>query len=402
MSAEEIALHVAGGTSASFRDAQNAIQQLMKYYEEIGNQIQDAVAKSKAGWQGSASTAAESAAKQQLNTINNTHDALHKFHDGAGRQAESFEALKNGIVPIEPLMTQQADSTQGFPQMAIYQASCMRNVSAYQDYAAASSYNTDQFPSTYGETLKSKGSTGGGGGWGPGTQTGIDQLPGTNPPGNAGRSAPRDRAQPGQKKPAGNSPAPQPAPHPAPPPAVNVPITFTPGEGQSHHWSPAGELAHLDPSFASPTTIPALDSPAGGGTPGTGASGGGLSLNGLGGALHGRGGTADSPRTGTGSRESIGPRGPVGGRSGTGTHGAGRGGASFDGMPPGPAGRANEERTRRRSNRGAKPAQLGPARYEDEDEEHDYEIDGNALLQDDYVDELIGELPPTSPPVLGG
>ncbi|WP_051898695.1 hypothetical protein [Sciscionella sediminilitoris] len=350
-------------------------------------------------WQGSAASSANSAGARIASAYLQVGDQVDVVQDLTKKQMDSAQQLQRGVQPVPPApdpakMACYPGQPPGEAQKAVDQFEAHRsasenNVNRYRDFVGYSQYNANGMPHFVdsqpsgsgdggsgggGQAGGSGGSRAGGGahslgagGSGGGSTAGGSGGLSTGSPAAHGAGAPDSAGAPGHSAPQHSSPG-QPAPG-SPPPG-------------SLHTSNAvpTELPTNGPGYGSP------GSGYGGSHPGGSTGLGGMPMGGMG-ALGGMGGgdSSGSARgygSGAGGSEAQGPRSGAAaprGVLGETEQSAPRGGAGSGrgGMPMGGAGR------------GGKGG---------EDQEHET---ASYLVSEEHGDQIVGELPPTVPPVLG-
>ncbi|QUQ72033.1 PPE family protein [Kutzneria sp. CA-103260] len=405
-----------GPGTSSFQDARAASTSLAQSHQDRENQALALVMKMGAAWTGDASEAARAGAAPLLQAFRDGQQALSTHQDLMGRQTDSFGVAKTSVhdVPNEPPSASFGDMVSDVSGVSVFTGGgylnklqdwsdkANANVAAYGSYANASTYNQSNMPHEYGDPSGSASDVAvaqqqpGPGGHGPGGTgeisgpggTGSTTHPASHYSGGPGPSAwtPSDVGNPGPGTGGLPSPGGTPGYGSGPtntqgwPGAPSAPGTGaggwpTPGSG-GQGWGSGGASGGFPGTGGVPFGMPGgggFDGgTAGGGTGGGGARGlraGGMAGTGAGGAA------AAESQTGPGARAGAGGPG-----------GSGPGAAMAAGRPgapgaPGAGGMAGGGRGGRK----------------EEDQEHT----SAAYLEDDYSDELIGELPRTAPTVIG-
>jgi hypothetical protein len=364
-----------------------------------------------------------------VSTLRLSQDDLAKAKDLTSRQSGSFHDAANALVPVPPkpsnniLNVMTPFHTDLDSQIDQWNEAQSRNIAVYTSYTSASSYNHDGMPTSYGDvsTIGSPANVriaspegpppGPGGSPGPVERRGSDINDHGPGPGMGGPQGP-DTGQPPAAGTSGQ--------------AVQPPVTGTGGQAAQPPVIPGGGSTTTQgyqdipaqptgPQWNQPGYIPAGGAP-GGGTAGGGAIAAGAGAFGAGSGEFGAGGVLRRPsgssgglgagargtqpgpgsRAGLGGQPSSGNRGGLDGRPGAGGQlgagsRAGVGGMAGERGPtvlgkPGTPGQAGDPGL----------AATGPAKKE-EDKEHK----SAAYLEDDYSDDIVGELPRTTPPVIG-
>lgn len=369
----------------------------------------------RAAWRGDAADLAHSRLNPVVSALRLSQDDLAKAKDLTSRQSGSFHDAANALVPVPPkpsnniLNVATPWHTDLDNQIDQWNEAQSRNIAVYMSYTSASNYNHDGMPTSYGDVsvigspanVHITAPEGPPPGHGPGPETKPLEHGGASPTAHRPDIDTGAGGSQGMGQPATGASG-----HGAQPTAVPSGSTTTQGyqdiptQPTGSQWNQpgysapgGGGLAASEGGFA-----------AGGGAiaAGGGAIAAGSGALAAGGAGLGSGGSSRGSGAGT-WRGQAGPggRAGAGGQSGGGRTGAGgqpgsraglasRAGGGMAGEPggtsrPGPAGQA-----------GA-PG-VGPAGgKKEEDKEHK----SAAYLEDDYSDQIVGDLPPTTPPVIG-
>ena len=399
-----------GPGTGSFQAAKAASAGLAQSHQERESQAMALVMKMGAAWTGDASEAAQAGAAPLLRAFRDGQQALTTHQDLMGRQTESFGVAKTSVhdMPNQPPSASFGDMVSDASGLSLFTGGgyankvqewsekANANVTAYSNYANASSYNRTNMPNEYGDPSGSSSDVAlatqqtGPGGPGPGGTESVNGPGGPNAPvshhsGGPGSSqwTPNGMGTPG-------------------PGTGGLPNTGTgSGPTSTQGWS-GGPTA---PGTGWPTST-------GGGTGGTGTGtgmGGGLDGGAVGAPFGGGAGGYDAEGNpsgyGTGGRGSAagGARGiRTGGMAGAGDAAAaggkvGPGARTGVGMPGAGGTTVAAGRPGAPGTQGASGMPGGAQGRKEEDKEHK----SAAYLEDDYSDELIGELPRTTPTVIG-
>jgi hypothetical protein len=375
------------------------------------------VMKMGSAWTGDASEAAQAGAAPLLRAFRDGQEALSTHQDLMGRQTESFGVAKTSVhdVPNQPPSASFGDMVSDASGVSLFTGGgylnkvqdwsekANANVTAYSNYANASTYNRANMPNEYGDPSGSSSDV-----------TLASQQPGPNGPGPGGPS--------GVHGPGGTG-------------GPNAPVSHYSGGPGSSQWTPNGVgtpgTGGLPNTGTGSGTTSTQGWPGGPSTPGTGGGwptgggpgGPGTGLGtGMGGGVDGGfpGGAVGTPfgggaggygtdGSGSAAGGTKGLRG--GGMGGTGGGGTARGGGVAGGTEGkvGPGARAGTGmpgasgttvaagRPGAPGTPGASGMPGGAQGRKEEDKEHK----SAAYLEDDYSDELIGELPRTTPTVIG-
>jgi hypothetical protein len=401
-----------GPGTGSFQEARAASASLAASHQERESQAMTLVMKMGAAWTGDASEAARAGAAPLLRAFRDGQEALARHQDLMGRQTESFGVAKTSVhdVPNEPPSASFGDMVSDASGLSLFTGGgyvnkvqewsdkANANVTAYSNYANASSYNRTNMPNEYGDPSGSS------------SDVALTQQPGTGGPGPGGTGSVHGPGGTG---------------------GPNAPVSHYSGGPGSSQWTPngtgtpgpgTGGLPNMGtgsvtttstqgwPAGSStPATGGGWPTPTGGAPGGTGMGGGGEGGAFPGGMPFGGGGGAGGYGTGSGGGTTGGTRGfRGGGMAGTGGT-AGAGGAAAEGKVVGPGARAGAGmpgaggttvaagRPGAPGAQGASGLPGGAQGRKEEDKEHK----SAAYLEDDYSDELIGELPRTTPTVIG-
>lgn len=357
-------------------------------YEARAEQIHALVTRMESAWEGDASEAAQHGAGPMASEHELSGPSLATAQDVTNRQAESYMAAKNSVVPVPPkpvmvdpmmAMMTSPDGLSSFgDQVDEHNEAARHNVDVMNRYESGSFDNWDGLPPSYGTfvdgtTEDSSGLTVSTGG--PGMSSGVIDSD--------------DYKTSDDSTDDGDGP---PEPGPGPGPGGDTDGAVTGDQGPS----PIGDgPATVNPSDSGDTTpggfTPGTTTPSapviGGGDSGVGAgrppSSGLVPGVGVVAGPGFSGGPGGSPAAGPGGGAAGGPRGsgvvgprggivggpgaePPAGRSGTpisgGVTGAGRGGTGMSGVPMGGAGRGRDgedtERTRPPYLEGGDPDEL--------------------------------------------
>jgi hypothetical protein len=406
-----------GPGTSSFQLAKQASSSLAASHQERESQAMALVMKMGSVWTGDASEAAQAGAAPLLRAFRDGQQALTTHQDLMGRQTDSFGVARTSVhdVPNQPPSASFGDMLSDVSGASLFTGGgylnkvqdwsekANANVAAYSGYANASSYNRSNMPNEYGDPSGSSSDVSlataqpGPGGPGPGG-TGVVNGPG----GTGGPNAPVSHYSGGpgssQSMPNGTGTGGGPSQGTGGYGSGGGPSQGTggygPGSTTTQGWpggptapgtgggwpTPGGAGTGLGTGdgggFQSGTPFAAGGFGAGVGVGGNGSAGGSGGARGMrAGGMTGAGGSAAAAEkvAGPGARAGAGMPGGSGtavaaGRPGaTGAQGAG-------GMAGGAQGGRKEE-----------------------DKEHK----SAAYLEDDYSDELIGELPRTTPTVIG-
>ena len=405
-----------GPGTGSFQDARAASTELAQSHQDRENQAMALVMKMGAAWTGDASEAARAGAAPLLQAFRDGQQALTTHQDLMGRQADSFGLAKTSVhdVPNEPPSASFGDMLSDASGASLFTGGgylnkvqdwadkANANVAAYGSYANASTYNQSNMPHEYGDPSGTAsdvalaqqqpgpgdhGPGGPGGISGPGStgstthpasHYGGDPGVSTRTPSGVGTPGPGAGGLPGSGTTPGYGGGPtntqgwqggSPSP-------VGWP---TPGSG-GQSWGSGGAGG----GFPGAVGVP-FGAPGGGGFDGGGFDGGGTAGGGATGGTRGirAGGMAGAGASGA-AESQAGP----GARAGAGGTGASGPGAAVATGRPGVPGAPGA---------GGMAGGAGRGGRKEEDQEHS----SAAYLEDDYSDELIGELPRTAPPVIG-
>ncbi len=403
-----------GPGTDSFQLAKQASNSLAASHQERESQAMALVMKMGSAWTGDASEAAQAGAAPLLRAFRDGQEALSTHQDLMGRQTESFGVAKTSVhdVPNQPPSASFGDMVSDASGVSLFTGGgylnkvqdwsekANANVAAYSNYANASTYNRANMPNEYGDPSGSSSDV-----------ALASQQPGPNGPGPGGPS--------GVHEPGGTG-------------GPNAPVSHYSGGPGSSQWTPNGVgtpgpgTGSLPNTGTGSGTTSTQGWPGGPSTPGTGGgwpTGGGPGGPGTGPGT-GMGGGADGGFPGGGApfgggvggygtdgsgSAAGGTRGlRGGGMAGTGGGGTARGGGVAEGKV-GPGARASTgmpgaggttvaaARPGTPGAQGASGMPGGAQGRKEEDKEHK----SAAYLEDDYSDELIGELPRTTPTVIG-
>jgi hypothetical protein len=151
--------HAGPGTSSLNVAWQAGVEQ-----KDLQARIEDALAKLNSNWghvwKGAASDAAQSGIVPMLRSARDAHDALYVWHDCGDRQSESFTRLKNTVIkvpenaPTSNFMNDLAWwETDKDKEIKTDQNDRQTNVVAYESYSQASTSNSFDLPTQYGNPL---------------------------------------------------------------------------------------------------------------------------------------------------------------------------------------------------------------------------------------------------------
>ena len=409
-----------GPGTGSFQAARQASTSLAASHQERESQAMALVMKMGSAWTGDASEAAQAGAAPLLQAFRDGQQALTTHQDLMGRQTESFGVAKTSVhdVPNQPPSASFGDMLSDASGASLFTGGgylnkvqdwsekANANVTAYSNYANASSYNRTNMPNEYGDPSGSSSDVAlataqpGPSGPGPGGPGGIHGPGGTGGP-NAPVSHYSDGPGSSQWTPNGMG-TPGPGAGTPGPGTGGVPNTgIGSGSTSTQGWAGGPSMPGTGGGWPTSTgggmggagtgagTGGGVDGggfpggvPFGGGGSGTGSAGGyGGSGSAAGGAKGLRaGGTAGAGGSAAAGEGKVGP----GVRTGAGMPGAG--GTTVAAGRPGTPGA-----------QGAGGMAGGAQGRKEEDKEHK----SAAYLEDDYSDELIGELPRTTPTVIG-
>ncbi|CAM3552792.1 hypothetical protein KIPE111705_13855 [Kibdelosporangium persicum] len=377
---------------ADMASGADVVAEVVKTYNERGDQIKKLLNKMDAVWKGDAAGAAHRGVGPLAVEHALAAPAMDTMRDLVSRQAGSFNDAKNAVMPVPPA-PEKVDPLAAFlapgelvtyqQQLGRHHAAAQHNADVMRGYENASTYNMN-LPSTYGSITADQ------------SEIRIAQAP-----------------PPSQPPPPGDRPSPPKPRTTAPPPPIrggegpggtgsNVTRAGGPGDG------PGGSGVVVSPSqsTAPPGTTPGgYTSPAPG--PGLGTSGSGVLVGaspgpGAGGPGLGFFGPGAVPGEGAGSPGHTGAPGAAGGGSVAGGPGpAGRTGA---GPVSGPGAAAEAAAARNvpagRGTPGGLPMSAVPGgrNQGSEDEEHRRA----SFLEEPDPEAVFGTDKPTAPPVIGG
>ncbi|WP_031465953.1 hypothetical protein [Sciscionella sediminilitoris] len=430
------------GTEGMFQ-SKDQVFGLTQRFNEISDRIKQAAGKLEGSWKGNASGAAKRGAGPAGVVYSTMGESLDKAQDLTRAQAQTFDEVNPRIkpipsVPAEPngltkfgsIIPGISDWTGAGEDVSNYdaavaskQAAEANNVHHYQNLATATGYNVGNLPKEYGPQQAEGGqfSVGSGSGGAP-LRSGGGHPMSVNPPATGGGGGTGGHASAG-----GGSSAPNQAPPTvggggggggqavahgpaggagnAPPPQVG---TGPGGTGAQAGTNTAGYAPPpVDPSLPGGGTGTATPYGGSGGSAGTGSPYSGLGGGFVGGYNNSGGG---SSRFGGGPRGTAGFGEGTGGRGGSGV-GGGKGAGSEGGLKGGPrsgAGRVPAEEPSAGSGRGAAgaagragasgmPMTGNGARKQDDKERSG----AGYLITRENGQEIVGDLPPTAPPVIG-
>jgi PPE family len=387
------AFHDGPGTS-SLDDAASAGQDLLSRYNDRMTQVSGLVQGISGSWTGSASDAAQAGAQPLVRSLQQSHDALTTTQNLMTRQSGSFHDAARSVqqMPDQPPQPTIGDflppwSSSYEDKANAYIGQARANVTAMQNYGVATGYNHGVTPTSYG------GVTGGGSDvtiapdQGPGDPGGTQQGPGggsvSHTPGGYSGGGPGAGAHyvnsPGGGQPTGTSGQPGGSGYSGPGSSTNQQGWQGGAPGQVPGYGAPGYGQPGDGSSFGPGSVGGFGPVGGFGAGADGGVGGGSGRGGVGGGVGARGfgaGAQGGSQPGAGNRTGVGGVAGEGGGPGA-AAAAGRAGAPGVAGSPGMAG----------GQRGKK----------EEDQEHKTA----AYLEDDYSDEIVGQLPTTVPPVIG-
>lgn len=328
--------------------ASEAANMVRGEHDAVERRIRSAVDRMAGAWQGSASEFAQSGARPLITSLQKSQDDLAKAQQLITTHSEAFHEAYASLVPVpkkpsETLMHHISPFHSDLDnEINAWNDAQRTNIGVYNKYSDQANHNGAAMPSSYGDV-----SLGGG-------APGVRVTPGAN----GGR---------GGHVPAGGV-----------------------GDGSQYD--------HLDLPTGSPSTTAqgwqAEGLSAQGGYGGVGDFGQSGSLSSAGGS----GGSGGMPAFGAGAAGGFG--GGAGSASGArGGPGGGFGaGSSAGSSGAGSAGRAGAAGAGGAAGGPMGGAAGGGKKKGEEDAEHT----SAAYLQDDYSSEIVGELPPTTQPVIGG
>lgn len=422
-------------------ESKDHVFDLVQRYKELSEKIKGAAQEMEQYWKGDAAGAAQRGFGPAAVSYSTMGENLNKAQDLTRAQAQTFDEVHPKIkpipsVPAEPSgmsnfmsyipglsqMTGSGDEVENYDNaMAAKQEAEANNIRHYSHLATSTDYNVGNMPAQYGPQQAEHGNmsvgggpggSGHGGGESGGGSGGHTGAPMSAGPANAGGGAGSvgaggvssgSTAAPhlGSGSPSGSGAAggsqPSHAGGDAMPPSSSVPST------------PA---ATANSNYAPPTPVDGPNTGIGGGYASGGSAGGGsgAGYGGLGGGFvggfGGSGGTSGaSPRLG-GGRSGAGFE--DGARGGTGAKGGAESGPKSGARSGAGAGRMAEESTAGAS-RGAAgasgsgrtgmPMGGGAGAGKKDDKEHET---ASYLVTQDNGNEIVGDLPATVPPVIGG
>ena len=395
-----------------------------------------------AAWHGDAADLAHSRIHPMVSTLRLSQDDLAKAKDLTSRQSGSFHDAANALVPVPPkpsnniLNVMTPFHTDLDSQIDQWNEAQSRNIAVYTSYTSASTYNHDGMPTSYGDvsTIGSPANVriaepeapplgpGPGGNYGPVERRGPDSNDhgpdsgAVNGPGTGGQQGPHIGQPPATGT---NGQTPQPpvtgtGGQAAQPPVIpgggstttqgyqDIPAQPTGPQWNQPGYNPAGGVSG---GGAAGGVHSGGAAAAGGGAiaAGAGAFGAGSGEFGAGGVVRGSGGSSGSLGAGArGTQSGPGSRAGFGGQPSSGNRG-GLSGQPGAGSRAGVSGMAGEPGATVLGKQGA-PGQAGApgmAPTGQAKKEEDKEHKSAAYLEDDYSDDIVGELPRTTPPVIG-
>ncbi|RJQ70996.1 WXG100 family type VII secretion target [Pseudonocardiaceae bacterium YIM PH 21723] len=416
LSAHEIYDKIRNGPGAgTLAAAQQAANDLKALHGQIEQRISQLVSKMESAWEGDASQNTATGAKPLALALQLSQPKLNTAQDLLGRQAGSFQDAFNGVHPVEDkapennfLNRMTPGTTELDSKIDKYKADSENNVRVYNTYSGASNYNGTGMPTNYPDIkmdqsaieidpAKSPGT-----GSGTGTGTGGGSTGSRSGGGGHVGSVDVGSGTGGTSNGAADRPGTY-----TPPPDTHIGQSGTGGStgtggaggtgggGNLPGQSGGGQL----PGQGGVVGVPGGRVPGGtsggkvgaGGKVAAGTGSGGAGAKGGGGAVGAKGGGAGGGKVG-----GIGGGGSVGAGSGG---GLGKGAGAFGVEPEGGtrAGAAGRPGAAGQSGMGGMGG-AGARGSKSEDEEHETA----SYLQNDYLDEIVGDLPPTAPPVIGG
>ncbi|MFI9388623.1 hypothetical protein [Kutzneria sp. NPDC052558] len=408
LSAEQIVDKMKGAAAngtPTLDAASSAATQVQGIHAEIEGHVGGVLSKLMDAWKGDAAQYAQDNITPLQAVLQKSQDDLGHAQNISSRQSGSFHDATHSLVPVPAkpsnnlLNVMTPWHTDLDDKINQWNDAQSKNIAVYNSYTSASNYNHDNMPTTYGDVSNSSTPTNvqitqtpsappnpgpgpGTGGYGPGhsggytqygTYSGVGGSSGPNTPNYGGANS---GGQPGGGPVGGGYSG----------PGSSTGTQGWPGSGAPGQGPGYGNPGYGQPGYGSQSPFGpggSADAAAFGG----GALGGGFGGGGYGGSSAGGGsgtarGFSGSGSAGGGSAQGAGNRAGAGGVAGE----SGPGAASVVGRP-GAAGAAGA------GGMGAG----GRGGKKEEDTEHKTA----AYLEDDYSDDIVGELPRTVPPVIG-
>jgi hypothetical protein len=397
--------HEGPGTGA-LDDAASAGRDLLGRYNDRMNQVSSLVQGIGGSWTGDAADSAQAGALPLVRSLQQSHDALTTTQDLMARQSGSFHDGARSVqqVPDEAPSPSIGDflppwSGSYSDKVNSYVDKAQGNVTAMQNYGNATGFNNGGTPTAYG------GVTGGGSDITIAPDQGTGGTDGSQPGTGGGSQYQHHQTGGGGYTPSGNYSG---GPVGGGSPYQGGPTGGSGGQPGGGSTGPGSTTSQQGWQGGVPGQVSGYGTP-GYGQPGSGSSfgpGSGGEFGGGFGPVGGGFGGADSVagggsgRGGTGGGRGFGAGGSGAGAQGGNQPGAGNR-AGVGGMPgeggPGAAAVGRPGAAGASGAGGMAGAAGGKGGKKSEDSEHK----SAAYLEDDYSDDIVGELPRAVPPVIG-